>query len=151
MLQLARSQLVFGIIPRFPIILSQPPKQMEKRNTISEARMKMIIHVAEQKIRAASTMKIYRSAHHIFRLNEKALVSSKKKLEKENRSTPPTFFDERTIIVSFLDGNHKYLFDPFQLKPYFHDINFQYWNRLKKNLLFCKSVTAPPTPIWDIC
>ena len=71
---LVPSLLVFGIIPRFPIINSELPTQKERMEALASAQMEMNSIIAERRISAALQRNIPRSAGQVLEVGDEVLV-----------------------------------------------------------------------------
>ena len=73
---LVPSRLVFGILPRFPILNTKLPKQRERMDMIKKAQAEMNTIVAERRVLAALTRDIPPAADRTYKLGEEVLVYS---------------------------------------------------------------------------
>ena len=73
---LVPSLLVFGTIPRFPIISTDFPSQKERMEALSKAQMEMNSIVAERRVLAALTRNIPPAGKYTYILGEEVLVYS---------------------------------------------------------------------------
>ena len=89
---LVPSLLVFGTIPRFPIISSDLPSQKERIEALIKAHMETNSIVAERRFLAALTRNIPPAGKYTYTLGEEVLVYSESKKE---------WFGNR-IVLNFL-------------------------------------------------
>ena len=119
---LVPSRLVFGIIPRFPIISTDLPSQKERMEILVRAQMEMNAIVAERRIMAPLTKDIPPAADRVCELGEEVLVFA----EKEKKWTGPSIVVNvhgRMITVQARDGSRRQIYNAFQVKPYFRERN----------------------------
>ena len=71
---LVPSLLVFGIIPRFPIISSHLPTHRQRMKVLSEAPMEMNAFISERRISRILHRNIAQATDHIYQVGEEVLV-----------------------------------------------------------------------------
>ena len=121
---LVPSRLVFGIVPRFPILNSNLPNQKERLEIIKIAQAEMNSIVAERRVLAALTRDIPPAADRTYKIGEEVLIYS----EKEKKWLGPFIVVDctgRLVTVRSLDGKSRQAFNAFQVKPYYKDTNFE--------------------------
>ena len=120
---LVPSRIVFGIIPRFPILNTELPTQKQRMEIIKSAQAEMNSIVAERRVLAALTRDIPPAADRNYKLGEEVLVYS----EKEKKWIGPYIVVDSTgrqVTIRNTEGTKIQMFNAFQIKPYyrtFHD------------------------------
>lgn len=92
---------------------------MKRTNIIAKSQIEIRAIVAERKLHTALTRKVPQYSGHIYHIAEKALVYSKR-FDKWTGLHTVIFIDESMITASTLNCTHRYLFNFFQLEPYFY-------------------------------
>ena len=114
---LVPSLLVFGIIPRFPIIASELPKQEERMKVLAEARAEYEAIVAELRITAAMKHAVPEAASRVYAEGDKVLVFRERDKEW---CGPLTVVDTADKIVTVKsDTGSPQQFNKVNVKPYF--------------------------------
>lgn len=78
---LVPSLLVFGIIPRFPIITSDLPNQRERMEVLAAAQKEMNTIIAERRIITALTTNTPSSVDEVYQVGDKILIYREKERE----------------------------------------------------------------------
>lgn len=76
---LVPSRLVFGTIPRFPIISTDLRNQKERMEILPKSQKEMNSIIAERRILAALTRNVRPASDRVYRLGDEFLVFSEKK------------------------------------------------------------------------
>ncbi len=117
---LVPSRLVFGIIPRFPILNSDLPNQKERLAIIQMAQAEMNSIVAERRVLAALTRDIPPAADRTYKIGEDVLVYS----EKDKKWLGPFIVVDATgrlITVQSQDRSTRQQFNATQVKPFYRE------------------------------
>jgi hypothetical protein len=118
---LVPSLLVFGMIPRFPILTSEIPHQQERMRILQVAQAEMNSIAAERRIVQASKSAVPAAADRVYQVGEEVLVYR----EKESTWAGPYAdknIDERILLVYDPGSNYVQRFNVAQNKPYFRDL-----------------------------
>lgn len=91
--------------------------------------------VAERRITRALNKRLLQYAENQFRIEEQALVYSEK-ADKWIGPFPVINVEGRMVTVKAIEGLQKFLFNAFQLKPYWTDINGQYLQNFEESNIF---------------
>ena len=118
---LVPSRLVFGIIPRFPILNTDLPNQKDLMELIKKAQAEMNNIIAERRVLAALTRDIPPAADRTYQLGEEVLVWSE---EKKQWTGPFIVVDctGRQVTIKTPDNSMRQMYSTFQIKPYYRDI-----------------------------
>ncbi len=119
---LVPSRLVFGIIPRFPILNSDLPEQKERLEMIKTAQAEMNSIVAERRVLAAVTRDVPPATDRTYKLGEDVLVYS----EKEKEWLGPFIVVDvtgRLVTVQSENGQSRQQFSTSQIKPFYQEYN----------------------------
>ena len=114
---LVPSLVVFGIIPRFPIISSDIPTQKERMLAFSRAQMEMNAVVAERRILAALTRSIPAATDFVLEIGQEVLVYQERSKEWIGPATI-TGIREKIVDVKSNDGQWHRTMNMQQVKPY---------------------------------
>jgi len=117
---LVPSRLVFGILPRFPILNSNLPNQKERLEIIKTAQAEMNSIVAERKIMTALSKNVPAAADRTYKLGEEILVYNEN-LKKWEGPYIVADCTGRNITVSNENGTYRRMFSTHQVKPYFRE------------------------------
>lgn len=138
---LVPTRLVFGVIPRVPIISTELPTQIERMEILPAAQAEMISIVAERKIMTALTRDIPPAADRVYKTGEEILVYS----ENEKKRIGAFIFIDvkgRMITVQSIDKIKRKRFNAFQIKLYYRTINYSI-NKFKTNV-----ISPPPFQVY---
>lgn len=72
--ELVPALFVFGVIPRFPIVSTQIPIQMERMKVLAAAQAEMNAIIVEKKITATLTKYIPPATNRVYKIGEEVLV-----------------------------------------------------------------------------
>lgn len=124
---LVPSRLVFGILPRFPILNSNLPSQKERMEIIKTAHAEMNSIIAERRITAALTRNVPSAADRHYKPNDEVLVYDE---QSQQWKGPYIVLECKDRMVNVTDQNRisKKLFNAFQLKPYFRQLNYNFYS-----------------------
>ena len=145
---LVPSRLVFGIVPRFPIISTDLPTQKERMDILRSAQMEINAIIAERRILRALNRDIPPASDRVYRLGDEVLVYT----EKDKQWKGPYIVIHthgRQITISDRDGTYRQTFSAFHIKPYYRpdaDTSEILFQQLKP----FKSGNAPAPPPCDI-
>lgn len=113
---LVPSLLVFGVIPRFPILCSEFPTQRERMKILSEARIEMNTTIAEKRIATALQKNVTSAADRVYMFGDEVLVYE----EKEKKWIGPYIVKKvNHKIATISNGSYTQKFNVQQLKPYY--------------------------------
>lgn len=116
---LVPSLLVFGIIPRFPIISSELPQQEARMKVLAEARAEYEAIIAEMRITAAMRHAVPEAANRTYDAGKKVLVFREN--DKEWCGPLTVIKTEGKIVTVKGDGGSLQEFNKVNVKPYFED------------------------------
>lgn len=119
---LVPSRLVFGMIPRFPIINTDLPTQKERMEALKTAQAEMNSIVAERRVVEALTRNIPPAADRVYKLGEEVLVYSEAKREWVG-PFEVVHVHGRMITVKNKENSVRKTFNSFQIKPFYHEIS----------------------------
>ena len=117
---LVPSLLVFGIIPRFPVISSQLPAQSERMEVLTMAQREMNTIIAQRRIITALTKNIPSASDRFYSIDDEVLVYR----EKEKEWVGPyrvVFIDGKMITMQNPERTYEGTFSSQQIKPYLRD------------------------------
>lgn len=146
---LVPSRLVFGIIPRFPILNHNLPTQRERLQALKLAQAEMNSIVAERRVLAALNKSIPSAADRNYKLGEKVLIYSE---TSKTWIGPYIVIDctGRIVTVKTHDNSFRQTFNAYQVKPYYRDdytVNFsQFKSGCDEALLFFTFITEVIQP-----
>ncbi len=129
---LVPSKLVFGIIPRYPILNTDLPNQKERMEAIKLAQAEMNSIIAERRVLAALTKKIPPAADRQYNLGEEVLIYD----EKVKEWVGPAIVVDctgRMVTVRSKDGKLRQTYNAFQVKPYYKDLIVENYVQFKSN------------------
>jgi len=115
---LVPSRLVFGMIPRFPIISYDIPSQKDRMDALATLQKEMNAIIAERRVLTALNRDIPPAADRVYSLGEKVLVYSEKEKEWVGTYTV-VHINGRMITVQNDTKKTRHLYNAFQLKPYY--------------------------------
>jgi hypothetical protein len=113
--------LVFGIIPRFPILSTDLPEQKERMRVITAAQAEYNTIVAERRLLSALQSRVPAAADRIYQVGEEVLVWR----ERPNSWTGPLIIrnmEEKIVTVYDPATQYSCRFNTAQVKPYVRDL-----------------------------
>ena len=116
---LVPSLLVFGIIPRFPIIASELPQQAARMKALAEARAEYEAIVAELRITAAMKHAVPAAASRVYAEGDAVLVFRER--DKEWCGPLTVVKTEDKIVTVRSEGGSQQEFNKVNVKPYYAD------------------------------
>jgi transposase InsO family protein len=123
---LVPSLLVFGVVPRFPMLSTDLPNQKERMAAISLAKMEMNSIIAERRVNTALRKNAPSSVDYVFAVDDEVLVFR----ERTNSWTGPFKIlkvNDKILTVQSMDKMYQSDFNVQQVKPYYfnsQDTNF---------------------------
>lgn len=118
---LVPSLLVFGIIPRFPIIATELPTQKERMEVLATARAEMEAIVAKRRIMTALLKAVPPAADRVCEIGEEVWVYRGRKNAWEGPMLVTKVVDKIVSILG-IEDDYRGDFNKHQIKPYFRDI-----------------------------
>lgn len=154
---LVPSYLVFGILPRFPVIESEVPEQRERMEIIAAAQMEMNTIIAERRIAEALRRQAPSGIETVYEIGDEVLVYRERKDQWIGPYTI-TKIDGKIVSVQNSSGTYQKDFNVTLIKPYNLDLlelppedpSSDSAEILYNSLLRFKSGAAPIAPRYEV-
>lgn len=118
---LVPSLLVFGIIPRFPIIATELPTQKDRMDVLAPERAEMEAIVSQKRIMTALLNAVPPAADRVYEVGEEVWVYREKKKAWEGPMLVEKVAD-KIVTVHDIEDDYRGDFNKHQIKPYFRDL-----------------------------
>lgn len=126
---LVLTRLVYGDVPRFPIINTELPNQKDRLEAIKTAQAEMNAIVAERRIRTALAYEITPPSDRIYKVGEEVHVCSENRIDCIGPLRVESM-QGRMVTVQSLGGDRVQTFNYFQLKTSIQDCLYKLQNDL---------------------
>jgi hypothetical protein len=117
---LVPSLLIFGIIPRFPILATDLPEQRERMRILAAAQVEYNTVVAERRILEALKSRVSDSADRVYEIGEEVLVWR----ERPESWTGPykiTSIQENIVTIYHSNSEYEGRYNVANVKPYLRE------------------------------